>query len=106
LVALLSTALALRWPVDSIGFLLAMSQEAATATERYFEVMDAEPESGAPAIPAKNGASREGGLRFENVTFRYPDAPEDSPPVLDRVDLHVRPGESLALVGATGSGKT
>ncbi|MGA4986080.1 ABC transporter ATP-binding protein [Streptomyces cellulosae] len=106
LVAFLSTALALRWPVDSIGFLLAMSQEAATATERYFEVMDAEPESGAPAIPAKNGASREGGLRFENVTFRYPDAPEDSPPVLDRVDLHVRPGESLALVGATGSGKT
>ena len=106
LVAFLSTALALRWPVDSIGFLLAMSQEAATATERYFEVMDAEPESGAPAIPAKNGASREGGLRFENVTFRYPDAPEGSPPVLDRVDLHIRPGESLALVGATGSGKT
>ncbi|MDT3724594.1 ABC transporter ATP-binding protein [Streptomyces sp. DSM 41972] len=105
LVAFLSTALALRWPVDSIGFLLAMSQEAATATERYFEVMDAEPESGAAASPAKDGGSREG-LRFENVTFRYPDAPEGSPPVLDRVDLHIRPGESLALVGATGSGKT
>ncbi|NEC47909.1 ABC transporter ATP-binding protein [Actinospica acidiphila] len=105
LVAFLSTALALRWPVDSIGFLLAMSQEAATATERYFEVMDAEPESGAAASPAKDGHPREG-LRFENVTFRYPDAPEGSPPVLDRVDLHVRPGESLALVGATGSGKT
>ncbi|MEV5400419.1 ABC transporter ATP-binding protein [Streptomyces cellulosae] len=107
LVAFLSTALALRWPVDSIGFLLAMSQEAATATERYFEVMDAEPESGgAPASLAKDGVSLEGGLRFENVTFRYPDAPEDSPPVLDCVDLHIRPGESLALVGATGSGKT
>ncbi|MEZ7155657.1 ABC transporter ATP-binding protein [Streptomyces althioticus] len=105
LVAFLSTALALRWPVDSIGFLLAMSQEAATATERYFEVMDAEPESGAAASPAKDGGPREG-LRFENVTFRYPDAPEGSPPVLDRVDLHIRPGESLALVGATGSGKT
>ncbi|MFD5377268.1 ABC transporter ATP-binding protein [Streptomyces griseoincarnatus] len=106
LVAFLSTALALRWPVDSIGFLLAMSQEAATATERYFEVMDAEPESGATASPAKDGGPREGGLRFENITFRYPDEPEGSPPVLDRVDLHVRPGESLALVGATGSGKT
>ncbi|WP_237519209.1 ABC transporter ATP-binding protein, partial [Streptomyces sp. SID5910] len=45
LVAFLSTALALRWPVESIGFLLAMSQEAATATDRYFEVMDAEIES-------------------------------------------------------------
>lgn len=106
LVAFLSTALALRWPVDSIGFLLAMSQEAATATERYFEVMDAEPESGTTASAGKHGGSREGGLRFENVTFRYPDAPEGSPPVLDRVDLHIRPGESLALVGATGSGKT
>ncbi|MGW7365263.1 ABC transporter transmembrane domain-containing protein, partial [Streptomyces sp. NPDC054841] len=45
LVAFLSTALALRWPVDSIGFLIAMSQEAATATDRYFEVLDAEEES-------------------------------------------------------------
>lgn len=45
LVAFLSTALALRWPVESIGFLLAMSQESATATERYFEVMDAKEET-------------------------------------------------------------
>ncbi|MFE0438578.1 ABC transporter ATP-binding protein [Streptomyces nigra] len=105
LVAFLSTALALRWPVDSIGFLLAMSQEAATATERYFEVMDEAPES--RAVVAETGADRaDRGLRFEGVRFRYPDAPEDSPPVLDRIDLHIRPGESLALVGATGSGKT
>ncbi|MFD7404568.1 ABC transporter ATP-binding protein [Streptomyces sp. NPDC059866] len=140
LVAFLSTALALRWPVDSIGFLLAMSQEAATATERYFEVLDAEPEvSGEPASvsgggergPALRGAARAhppplsaslergdphrpsgttarglAGLRFEAVSFRYPDAPVDSPPVLERIDLHIRPGESMALVGATGSGKT
>ncbi|MBB4793923.1 ABC transporter ATP-binding protein [Streptomyces nodosus] len=242
LVAFLSTALALRWPVDSIGFLLAMSQEAATATERYFEVMDEEPEStgvsgtgkprtagagaarpgetgsgiagegvrgsaagaigngthsstpaGTPeggkrdpvpasttedgryrstpagtaengehdSVPAgttKDGAHRStptgtpeggeralvpagaagdggrgcdpvdggvpagdvgsqergsvsvgggtGGLRFHGVCFRYPDAPSGSPPVLDRVDLQVRPGETMALVGATGSGKT
>ncbi|MEU9353775.1 ABC transporter ATP-binding protein [Streptomyces griseoloalbus] len=134
LVAFLSTALALRWPVDSIGFLLAMSQEAATATERYFEVMDAEPESGvrgggerspvsrgaaAPTRAAHGGPSQTlrapgearlptvtEGLVFENVSFRYPDAPDGSTPVLDRIDLHIRPGESLALVGATGSGKT
>ncbi|WP_330307415.1 MULTISPECIES: ABC transporter ATP-binding protein [unclassified Streptomyces] len=144
LVAFLSTALALRWPVDSIGFLLAMSQEAGTATERYFEVMDAEPEStdadtgtatatatavgnrsagrwGSPrsseaesgggwAQPAAPGAdsaeSRDGGLRFHSVRFRYPDAPKDTAPVLDRIDLHIRPGESMALVGATGTGKT
>ncbi|MCN9240209.1 ABC transporter ATP-binding protein/permease [Streptomyces sp. RY43-2] len=129
LVAFLSTALALRWPVESIGFLLAMSQEAATATERYFEVMDARPEtettpatpaapvtsaalvtptaSVTPAAPAVPTAGPSGtGLRFENVRFRFPDAPADSTPLLDDIDLHIRPGESMALVGATGSGKT
>ncbi|MER5376580.1 ABC transporter ATP-binding protein [Streptomyces sp. NPDC002553] len=107
LVAFLSTALALRWPVDSIGFLLAMSQEAATATQRYFEVMDAEPEERGPAArEAAAPARAEDGLLFDGVVFRYPDAEPDSPPTLVRVDLHVRAGESMALVGATGSGKT
>ncbi|AYC38464.1 ABC transporter ATP-binding protein [Streptomyces griseorubiginosus] len=121
LVAFLSTALALRWPVESIGFLLAMSQEAATATERYFEAMDETPEQerhlrGAgldqSAAPPRGATSHEppaadnDGMRFSAVSFRFPDASEDSPPILDRIDLHIRPGESMALVGATGSGKT
>ncbi|WP_328553313.1 MULTISPECIES: ABC transporter ATP-binding protein [unclassified Streptomyces] len=117
LVAFLSTALALRWPVDSIGFLLAMSQEAGTATERYFEVMRSAPESDVTPAPAgrdeagtagrdSRGAGADGGLRFHGVEFRYPDAPADTPPVLVHIDLHVRPGESMALVGATGTGKT
>ncbi|RPE40580.1 ATP-binding cassette subfamily B protein [Streptomyces sp. Ag109_O5-1] len=142
LVAFLSTALALRWPVESIGFLLAMSQEAATATERYFEVRDAlqedadsaaaergpsaqfpaplrgtvhppvgeRPDRGAgncatsPNAPAP--APDNDGIRFDSVSFRYPDAAPDSTPTLAHVDLHIRPGESMALVGATGSGKT
>ncbi|MFC9680757.1 ABC transporter ATP-binding protein [Streptomyces sp. NPDC056948] len=110
LVAFLSTALALRWPVESIGFLLAMSQEAATATERYFEVMDEEVEEAeerrATAVGSRSAALEDKGLRFHGVTFRYPDAPPDSAPVLRHIDLHIRPGESLALVGSTGSGKT
>ncbi|MFF5315451.1 ABC transporter ATP-binding protein [Streptomyces massasporeus] len=116
LVAFLSTALALRWPVESIGFLLAMSQEAATATERYFEVMDEEVEDAttAPGTGSDSatgtgtgtGQARDRGLRFHDVRFRYPDAPADTPPVLQHIDLHIRPGESMALVGATGSGKT
>ncbi|MFI9582395.1 ABC transporter ATP-binding protein [Streptomyces sp. NPDC052236] len=106
LVAFLSTALALRWPVESIGFLLAMSQEAATATERYFEVMDAAEETAGEAEAEIPTAGDAGGLLFEGVEFRYPDAPPDTPPVLARVDLRVRPGETVALVGATGSGKT
>ncbi|MFJ4035805.1 MULTISPECIES: ABC transporter ATP-binding protein [Streptomyces] len=106
LVAFLSTALALRWPVESIGFLLAMCQEAATATERYFEVLDERPEGDAetPAPAAPEPGER--GLRFEGVGFRHADAAPDAGPVLDGIDLHIRPGESMALVGATGSGKT
>ncbi|GAA2273653.1 ABC transporter [Streptomyces ruber] len=107
LVAFLSTALALRWPVDSIGFLLAMTQEAATATERYFEVMDAEPESETVTAGTSTAPGHEDdGLRFHAVRFRHPDADEDAPYVLDHIDLHIRHGESMALVGATGSGKT
>ncbi|MBB4982903.1 ATP-binding cassette subfamily B protein [Streptomyces sp. SFB5A] len=104
LVAFLSTALALRWPVESIGFMLAMSKDAATATERYFEAMDAEEEPDTATGTTAHDTSE--GVRFEGVTFRYPDAPEEAPPVLDGVDLHIRPGETLALVGGTGSGKT
>ncbi|MFE6740501.1 ABC transporter ATP-binding protein [Streptomyces tubercidicus] len=126
LVAFLSTALALRWPVESMGFLLAMSKEAATATDRYFEVMDepgvGEQGVGEPAVgertvdaPAVDGPARDtaavdapapGGLVFSGVRFRYPDAPPDSPPLLKDITLHIRSGETMALVGATGSGKT
>ncbi|MFD3971097.1 ABC transporter ATP-binding protein [Streptomyces cyaneofuscatus] len=108
LVAFLSTALALRWPVESIGFLLAMSQEAATATDRYFEVMDAAEEEDAAAArkDAPDAQDAPAGLVFEGVEFRYPDAEPGSPPVLARIDLRVRPGETMALVGGTGSGKT
>jgi ATP-binding cassette, subfamily B, bacterial len=131
LVAFLSTALTLRWPVESLGFLLAMSQDAATATDRFFEVMD-EPtaeqstESQSAAGQPTAGQSTAGqsaaeqqptgqrqqrsapadGLRFERVEFRYADAPPDATPVLAGVDLHIRSGETMALVGATGSGKT
>ncbi|WP_406092400.1 ABC transporter ATP-binding protein [Streptomyces sp. NBC_01013] len=108
LVAFLSTALALRWPVESIGFLVAMSQESATATERFFEVMDVaeEQETAAPGSAAPDTPAEAGGMVFEGVGFRYPDAEEDSVPVLERIDLRIRPGETMALVGATGSGKT
>ncbi|MEU9205599.1 ABC transporter ATP-binding protein [Streptomyces sp. NPDC048332] len=108
LVAFLSTALALRWPVESIGFLLAMSQESATATERFFEVMDVaeEKDTSVPGSAARDDRPEAGGMVFEGVGFRYPDAEEDSVPVLTRIDLRIRPGETMALVGATGSGKT
>ncbi|MFD7665716.1 ABC transporter ATP-binding protein [Streptomyces sp. NPDC059788] len=122
LVAFLSTALALIWPVESIGFLLAMSNDAAAATDRFFEVLDEPPADrddarAAGEHPAEDGfgggfAKGHGdgpggaGLAFHDVFFRYPDAPAGAPPTLRGIDLHIRPGETLALVGATGSGKT
>ncbi len=52
---------------------------------------------------AQRGAKPEDGIRFERVSFSYPGASE---PALQDIDLHIRPGESLALVGQNGSGKT
>jgi ATP-binding cassette subfamily B protein len=106
LVAFLTTALALRWPVESLGWLLAYSNEAATATDRFFEVMDTPLAEAEDAATTTTGPAPRDGIRFENVRFRYPDAPADSPDLLRGVDLHVRPGETMALVGTTGSGKT
>ena len=104
LVAFLSTALALRWPVESLGWLLAYANEAATATDRFFEVLD-EPETAETPVAAA-AAADDTGLRLTGVRFRYPDAPADTPDLLQGVDLHIRRGETMALVGATGSGKT
>ncbi|WP_405011513.1 ABC transporter ATP-binding protein [Kitasatospora sp. NBC_01539] len=105
LVAFLSTALALRWPVESLGWLVAYANEAATATDRFYEVMD-EPEAEEPAAaPASTGTAGDG-IRLTGVRYRYPDAPADTPDLLRGVDLHIRSGETMALVGATGSGKT
>ncbi|MFE9422767.1 ABC transporter ATP-binding protein [Kitasatospora sp. NPDC006697] len=103
LVAFLSTALALRWPVESMGWLLAYSNEAGTATDRLFEVLDT-PEP--PLTHGTTGAADGSGIRFSGVRFRYPDAPEGTPDLLRGVDLHIRKGETMALVGATGCGKT
>ncbi|MER7583018.1 ABC transporter ATP-binding protein [Kitasatospora sp. NPDC097691] len=103
LVAFLSTALALRWPVESLGWLLAYANEAATATDRFFEVLD-EPDTPDPGTAT--GLTTRDGIRFTGVRFRYPDAPADSPDLLTGIDLHIRSGETMALVGATGSGKT
>ncbi|MEU5424455.1 ABC transporter ATP-binding protein [Streptomyces olivoreticuli] len=114
LVAFLSTALALRWPVESMGFLLAVTNESATAADRFFEVLDSPVPADGPVPdrtgdrPAAAGTSMpdRDGLRLEGVEFRYPDAPAGSPSVLRGIDLHIRPGETMALVGTTGSGKT
>lgn len=105
LVAFFATAMVLRWPTESLGFLLSFTLEAKTATERFFEVMDEINPITDPKDP-KQIANPKGLLEFNDVSFKYPDAPADQKPLLDGVNLRVEPGESVALIGVTGSGKT
>jgi ATP-binding cassette subfamily B protein len=102
LIAFLSLQLQLVWPIDALGWILAIGQEAATAAERVYEVLDT-PVAITDAAAAIPLASSRGHLRLEGVGFTYPGSDH---PVLHDVTLDIRPGETLALVGATGSGKT
>ncbi|MET0303356.1 MAG: ABC transporter ATP-binding protein [Microbacteriaceae bacterium] len=105
LFAFFATATVLRFPIESIGFLLSMTLDTRTAVERLFEVLDeenpiTEPES------AKKIADPKGRLVFDDVHFRYQDSPGQYPDLVNGVDLELEPGETMALVGLTGSGKT
>ncbi len=100
LVAFTTLMLQLVWPIASLGYILAMAQEAMTSADRVMEVMDTVPaiQDGPQVVTDARGH-----LRLEGVGFRFPDAES---PVLDDLWLEVRPGETVAIVGATGSGKT
>jgi ATP-binding cassette subfamily B protein len=92
------------WPLRMLGMILAQGQRAAAAGERVHEVLSTEPTVIDPAQPVSlplRGEAPVGAVRFESVTFAY-----SRVPVLDGFELEIMPGESVALVGATGSGKT
>ncbi len=88
-------------PMRTLGIMLGMAQRAVASGARVFEILDREPQltvpAGAPPLP-------EGGGRVElrGVSFGY----DGGEPVLRDVDLDVEAGQTVALVGATGSGKT
>jgi len=104
LVAFVTLQLMLIWPIKSLGWIISHAQEAMTAADRIQEVLDTPPSIvDRPDAVRIRVAEVRGELRFDNVTFGYPGTPE---PVLRGVDLTVRPGETLAIAGLTGSGKT
>jgi ATP-binding cassette subfamily B protein len=104
LVAFVSLQLMLIWPIDALGFIIANAQEAMTAADRVYEVLDTEPAIvDRPGAMTLRRADVRGEIRFESVEFAYAGA---TAPVLRGVNLHVRPGETMAIVGATGTGKT
>ena len=130
LVAFITLALELVWPVEAMGYIIASGQEAATAAQRVLEIFDTEPEiidkdpgqdsperAGVRALAPGRGprravpgprepataASTRGHLVFNHVAFCYPGAAE---PVLRDIVLDLPPGQTLVLTGATGSGKS
>jgi ATP-binding cassette, subfamily B, bacterial len=101
LVAFVALYLQLVWPIIMLGWLLALTEEAASACRRIFEVLDTAPTILDPdrPVPAEQGTT----LTFEDVRFRYEDGGEE---VLRGIDLEIAAGETMALVGSVGSGKT
>lgn len=105
LVAFVATAMVLRWPTESLGFLLGFTLEAKSAVTRFFEVID-EPDLIADPATPKTVAEPKGLLEFKNVSFRYPDTAADQPDLISNFNLRLEPGQSVALIGLTGCGKT
>ena len=114
LVAFITLTLLLVWPIEAMGYILATGQEAATAAQRIYEIFDTEPaitgpgtraaDPALPVSPPGRGHRRAPArLVFDRVEFRYPGAPR---PVLRDVSLELEPGQTLALTGGTGTGKT
>jgi len=129
LVAFITLQLRLNWPLMAMGWLIAGTEETVAATTRLFEVLDSTSDITDPAAPTAlrfpqslgsaladgSGEGRQARrahshlthkparLQFDQVSFRFPGAVEDT---LHELNLDIEPGETMALVGPTGSGKT
>ena len=110
LVAFITLTLQLVWPIESMGYILAGGQEAATSAQRVFEILDTPPAITSP--PGSRGRAAErpalrrarpARLVFDHAGFRYPGADQA---LLRDVSLVIEPGQTMVLAGATGAGKT
>jgi len=90
------------FPLGMLGMIISQMSQAAASASRIFEILDAKNDV-TDKPNARALAPIQGRVKFENVTFRYFGSSE---PVLSRVSFEANPGQTIALLGATGSGKT
>ena len=95
--------LMLQAPFMMLGMIIMMGQRAKASAERIFEILDEQP-SVTDRVGAVDLVDCRGDVRFDSVDFAY--GAGDATAVLDHFDLHLRPGETVALVGRTGVGKS
>ncbi|MFZ4475346.1 MAG: ABC transporter ATP-binding protein [Saprospiraceae bacterium] len=95
----------LTWPVTAIGWIASLTQQAAASQKRINEFLRTQPDVPAEVDSETDGqiAPLKGHVVFENVTFIYPDTGIKA---LDKVSFEILPGQKMAIVGRTGSGKT
>ena len=96
----------LSWPIISIGWVTNIIQKAASAQKRLDEIFEAKPDIETPVSPSDKDRQDDikGRLEFRNVSFSY--AGNDRKKVLEDISFTIEPGTKVAIVGATGSGKT
>ncbi|HVC71780.1 MAG TPA: ABC transporter ATP-binding protein [Acidimicrobiales bacterium] len=103
IVAFYSYLLMMQAPFMMLGMIIMMGQRAAASADRIYEILDEQ-----PTIVDRSGAvdlvDCEGDVRFASVDFAY--GGDEAPLVLSNFDLHLSPGETVALVGRTGAGKS
>lgn len=98
----------LTWPLIALGWVIGLFQRGEASMRRLNEILNEVPQivpevGTVPGVRSDGARGLKGALAFENVSFRYPGTDRD---VLQGVSFHVEPGETVAIVGATGSGKS